>query len=40
MRRRCINVLPIAPLSLLKNNARVVVIFEGAATLLPVWIEG
>ncbi len=33
-------VLTIAPLSLLKNNTIMVLIFEGAAPLLPVGIEG
>ena len=28
------------PLSLLKDDTIVVLVFEGAATLLPVWIEG
>jgi hypothetical protein len=30
----------IIPLSLLENDTIVVVIFEGAAMLPPVWIEG
>ncbi len=40
MRPGNLGMLTIAPLSLLKNNAVVVVIFEGAAPLSPVGIEG